>query len=212
MGKIGYHSSDARARVEAPERAPSQHRDLHGRPQVELLTPTPPPEAIRKLTAIEGLRIAPAILTTQEGPDHHLGPEAAGAVLILQGTFVDEHGAAAFFLKAAELFERLAVAPGFIRRFSFADGPHGYSIQLWRTAADAHAFFASDEHQAAMRELFQHRWAYSHFAALWEMTTPRQRVIFCQQCEGITPATDRACAGCGIELFDPFAVPSHAPP
>ena len=23
--------------------------------------------------------------------------------------------------------------------------------------------------------------------------------------------TDRVCVGCGIELFDPFAVPSHAP-
>jgi hypothetical protein len=48
------------------------------------------------------------------------------------------------------------------------------------------------------------------FAALWEMTTPRQRVIFCQQCDGVTPATDRVCVGCGTELFDPFANPSHA--
>ena len=36
MGKIGYHSSEARARVEAPERVTSQDRDLHGRPQVGL--------------------------------------------------------------------------------------------------------------------------------------------------------------------------------
>ena len=42
------------------------------------------------------------------------------------------------------------------------------------------------------------------------MTTPRQRVIFCQQCDGVTPATDRVCQGCGTELFDPFAVPSPA--
>jgi hypothetical protein len=55
-----------------------------------------------------------------------------------------------------------------------------------------------------MRELFQHRWAYSYFAALWEMTTLRQRVIFCQHCDGVTPATDRACEGCGAELFDPL--------
>jgi uncharacterized paraquat-inducible protein A len=61
-----------------------------------------------------------------------------------------------------------------------------------------------------MRDLFDQRWAYSHFAALWEMTTPRQRVIFCQQCDGVTPATDRVCVGCGTELFDPFAIPSHA--
>jgi hypothetical protein len=39
------------------------------------------------------------------------------------------------------------------------------------------------------------------------MITPRQRVIFCQQCDGVTAATDRVCVGCGTELFDPFAVP-----
>jgi hypothetical protein len=177
---------------------------------LELLTDPPPAEAIAKMTAIEGLRIVPTMLTTQQGPERHLGPEAAGAVLILQGTFVDKQRAAAFWLKAAELFERLATAPGFIRRFSFADGPRGYLIAFWCTPADPHAFFSSNEHQAVIRELFRQRWAYSHFAALWEMTTPRQRVIFCQQCDGVTPATDGVCVGCGTELFDPFAIPSHA--
>jgi heme-degrading monooxygenase HmoA len=177
---------------------------------LELLAMTPPAEVIAKITAIEGVRIVPTVLTTQQGLERHLGPEAAGALLILQGTFVDEQGAAAFWLKATELFERLAQAPGFIRRFSFADGPHGTLIALWRTASDAHAFFASDQHQAAMRELYRQRWAYSHFAGLWEMTTPRQRVIFCQQCDGVTPAKDRVCQGCSTELFDPFAVPSPA--
>ena len=70
--------------------------------------------------------------------------------------------------------EQLATAPGFIRRFNFTDGPHYTLLALWRTAADAHAFFSSDEHQAAMRELFRHRWQYSHFAGLWEMTAPRR--------------------------------------
>jgi hypothetical protein len=111
---------------------------------IELLTQPPPAEALAKITSIEGVRIAPTVLTTQQGPDRHLGPEAAGAVLILQATFVDEQSAAGFWLKVAELFERLAVAPGFIRRFSFFDGPHGYLIALWRTSADAHAFFSSE--------------------------------------------------------------------
>ena len=167
-------------------------------------------EAIARMTAIEGVRIVPTVLTTQQGPDGHLGPEAAGAVLILQATFVDEERRRGFWLTAAGLMERLATAPGFIRRFSFADGPHDTLIALWRTAADAHAFFSSDEHQAAMRDLFRDRWQYTHFAGLWEMTTPRQRVIFCQQCDGVTPATERVCSGCGTELFDPFAIPSHA--
>jgi hypothetical protein len=122
-GKIGYQSSDARAR------------------QLELVTQPPPAAVIAKLTAIEGVRISPTVLGTQQGPDRHLGPEGAGAVLILQATFVDEQRAAAFFLKATELAERLSVAPGFIRRFTFADGPHHTLIALWRTPADAHAFF-----------------------------------------------------------------------
>jgi heme-degrading monooxygenase HmoA len=177
---------------------------------LELLTMPPPPEVIAKLTAIKGVRIAPTVLTTQQGPDGHLGPEAAGAVLILQATFVDKQGAERFWLKAAELFELLAAAPGFIRRFSFADGPLGMLIAFWRTAADAHAFFSSNEHQAAMRDLYRQRGQYTHFAALWEMTTPHHRVIFCQHCDGVTPATESVCIGCGTELFDPFAISSHA--
>ena len=81
-------------------------------------------------------------------------------------------GAEAFWLAAAGLTGRLAVAPGFIRRFTFADGPHFTLIALWRTPADAEEFFSSDEHQAAMRQLFRDRWQYSHFAALWKMITP----------------------------------------
>jgi len=176
---------------------------------LELLTQPPPAEAIARMAAIDGVRIVPAMLATQQGPEGHLGPEAAAAVLILQATFVDEERAAAFWLTAAGLMERLAEAPGFIRRFTFADGPHYTLLALWHTAADAHAFFSSDEHQAAMGDLFRHRWQYSHFAALWELTTPRERVIFCQQCEGVTPATEGVCRGCGDDLFDPFSIPSQ---
>src|SRR4051794_29704282 len=176
---------------------------------VELLTQPPPPEAIARMTAIEGVRVTPTVVATQEGPDRHLGPEAAGAVLILQATFVDEDRAAEFWTAAAELMEHVATAPGFIRRFNFTDGPHYTLIALWRTVDDAHAFFAGAEHQAAVKGLYRHRWQYSHFAALWEMPAPRQRVIFCQKCDGVTRVTDRRCAGCGTELFDPYAVPSH---
>ena len=175
---------------------------------VELLTQPPPREAIEKMTAIPGVRIAPTMLGTQQGPDGHLGPEAAGAVLILQATFVDEDRAAEFWMTAAGLIARLATTPGFIRRFNFLDGPHYTLVAMWRTRADAIAFFSSDEHQTAMRELFRRRWQYSHFAALWERTTPHQRVIFCQQCDGVTPATDLVCVGCGTELFDPFVAQS----
>ena len=172
---------------------------------IELLTQPPPAEVIARMIAIPGVHVAPAILATQQGPAGHLGPEGAGALLLLQATFADEHRAAGFWRTASGLMERLASAPGFIRRFNFTDGPHYTLIAMWRTLADAHAFFASDEHQAAMRELFRNRWQYSHFAGLWEVATPRQRVIFCQECDGVTSVTEHCCSGCGIELYDPFA-------
>ena len=212
MAGISYHSSEAQVPARAPKRVRTPERDLHGRGQVELLTEPPPAEAIAKMTAIEGVRIVPTLLTTQQGPERHLGPEGAGAVLILHATFVDERGFQAFWVRAAALVEQLAEAPGFIRRFTFADGPLGYLIAFWRSPADAHAFFSRDEHQAAMRDLYRERWQYTHFAGLWELTTPRQRVIFCQQCDGVTPATEDICRACGTELFDPFASPSHAEP
>jgi heme-degrading monooxygenase HmoA len=177
---------------------------------VELLSQPPPAEAIARMSAIEGVQITPAMLATQQGPDGRLGPEAAGAVLLLQATFVDEDRLAAFFAQAATLMEQLATARGFIRRYTFADGPHYTLIALWRSVADAHTFFASEEHRAAMDELFRHRWQYTHFAALWELVAPRDRVVFCQHCDGITPTSEQVCRGCGVELFDPYASPSHA--
>ena len=176
---------------------------------IELLTTPPPPEVIGRMLAIDGVHAAPSMLGTQQGPDRHFGPEGAGAVLILQATFVDEARAAGFWNAAAGLMEKLAAAPGFIRRYNFADGPHYTLIALWRTLADAHAFFASDEHQAAMRELYRNRWQYTHFAGLWETATPRSRVIFCQVCDGVTPTTETHCGKCGTDLFDPYRSTSY---
>lgn len=176
---------------------------------MELLTTPPPVEAIARMVAIDGVEVTPTILASQQGPDRQLGPEAAGAILVLQATFADEERAAGFWQTAAGLMESLATFPGFIRRYNFADGPHYTLIAFWRTVADAHAFFSSDEHQAAMRALYEHRWQYSHFAGLWECGTPRERVIFCQTCDAVTPATAGSCAGCGGELFDPYAAVNH---
>jgi heme-degrading monooxygenase HmoA len=176
---------------------------------VELSTEPPPTDVIARMVAIEGVQVTPTILASQQGPDRHLGPEAAGAILLLQATFADAGRAAGFWQTAAGLMEKLATAPGFIRRYNFADGPHYTLIAFWRTTADAHAFFSSEEHQAAMRSLFEHRWQYSHFAGLWECGTPRERVIFCQQCDGVTPASAGVCGGCGSELFDPYGAVSH---
>jgi heme-degrading monooxygenase HmoA len=177
---------------------------------MDLVTSPPPDEAIAAMKAIDGVRIAPVTLNTQQGPEHHLGPEATGAILILQGTFAQEEAFNEFWTHVVRLMELLATAPGFIRRYNFADGPHFTLMAWWRTVEDAHAFFATSEHQAAMRMTFQRRWNYTHFAGLWQVASPRERLFFCQTCDGITPSTEASCRGCGTPLDDPYGA-SHVP-
>jgi heme-degrading monooxygenase HmoA len=154
------------------------------------------------MVAIPGAQITPTILATQRGPSGGLGPESAGAILMLQATFADPEGARGFWTAAVPLMEMLASAPGFIRRYSFPDGPTITLIALWRTAADARSFAATPEHRAAVHDLYQRRWQYSHFSAIWEMTSNHGRVIFCDNCEGVTPASEGVCRGCGASLAE----------
>jgi len=170
----------------------------------ELLTLPPPPAAIAAMAAIPRSQIASIVVGTQQGPDGHLGPEAAGAILMLQATFTDPEGSAAFWEALVPLFKLLESAPGFIRRYGFGDGPHNTLIAFWRTAEDARAFAARPEHRAAVRGLYQQRWQYSHFAAIWEMTTNHGRVVFCPSCQAVSPAADQRCGGCGAQLSDAY--------
>lgn len=170
----------------------------------ELLTSPPPASATARLTSIDGVRVAPTVLAVQDGVEGQCGPEAAGALLLLQATFTDADRAAQFWDRVADLMELLATAPGFIRRYNFADGGHFTLLALWRTAADADAFFAGTAHQDAMRDLYAERWQHTHFAGLWEQRAPRQRVIFCDTCTGVTSASEAACRGCGHPQVDPY--------
>jgi heme-degrading monooxygenase HmoA len=165
----------------------------------QLLTTPPPAEAIAAMAAIARTQNTLTVLGTQQGPDGHLGPEAAGAILMLQASFTDSDRFAAFWATLIPLLELLESAPGFIRRYGFADGPHHTLIAFWRTADDARAFAARPEHRAAVRDLYQQRWQYSHFAGIWEMTSSHGRVIFCPFCQAVTPAAEQRCSGCGVE-------------
>ncbi|WP_151084063.1 antibiotic biosynthesis monooxygenase family protein [Nocardioides cynanchi] len=171
---------------------------------MDLVTAAPPEEAIAAMAAIDGLNMVPITLNTQTGPERQLGPESAGAILILQGTFIDEERFAEFWMHVADLMQLLADAPGFIRRYNFAEGPHYTLIALWRSIEEAHGFFSRPEHQAAMRTSFERRWNYTHFAGLWEAASPRPRLFFCQTCEGVMPSPEPSCTGCGADLPDPF--------
>ena len=172
----------------------------------ELIVSPPPPDAIAAMVAMPGTQITPSILATQRGPDGGCGPESAEAILMLQATFADPAGATSFWQAAVRLLELLESAPGFIRRYSFPDGPSITLLALWRTAADAKAFAATPEHRAAVRELYAQRWQYSHFSALWEMTSNHGRIIFCPSCEAVTPAREGTCRGCGDALVDVYAI------
>lgn len=172
----------------------------------QLLILPPPPETITAMEAIPRSQTAPALFGIGQGPDGDLGPEAAGAVLMLQATFSDPDGCAAFWKALVPLLELLQAAPGFIRRYGFADGPHSTLIAFWRTADDARAFAARPEHRATVRDLYQQRWQYSHFAAIWEMASNHGRMIFCPSCRAVTPAAQQRCSGCGAEQSGAYRV------
>lgn len=172
---------------------------------VELLVAPPPSDAIAAMAAIPRLAITPSILVTQQGPgeDGQLGPESAGAVLLLQATFATQEGADQFWASAVGLMALLAEAPGFIRRYSFPDGPTISLLALWRTVDDAHAFAASPEHRAAVRGLYQGGWQHTHFSAVWELHHNHGRIAFCA-CGAATPIGDGTCSSCDEPLLDVF--------
>jgi len=173
----------------------------------ELVTGPPPAGATAAIAAVPGVRVVPAVLNCQDGPEHHLGPEDAGAVLMLQGTFTDGDLFVEFWDRVAVMMSLLAQAPGFIRRWNFADGPHYTLIALWRSLDDAQAFFDRPEHQASMRSTFERRWNYTHFAGLWSAAGSSRRLFFCPTCDGVVPSTASSCTGCGTPLPDPFGGP-----
>ncbi len=172
---------------------------------VELLVAPPPSDAIVAMAAIPRLTITPSILVTQQGPgeDGQLGPEAAGAILLLQATFATQEGADQFWESAVGLMTLLADAPGFIRRYSFPDGPTISLIALWRTVDDARAFAATPQHREAVRGLYKGGWQHTHFSAVWELHHSHDRVAFCA-CGAATPIGARQCSSCAEPLLDVF--------
>lgn len=166
----------------------------------------PHPEAMARMLAIPGVSADPTMLIRHEGPGAG-GPETAGAVLMLQTTFTSEEGARDFWDAAAPLMELLSDAPGFIRRYTFPEPNCGTLIAFWRTLEDAKAFARLPEHREAVKGLYRGRWQQSHFTGMWELASDHGRVIFCDHCDGITPAHEGVCSGCGRDLADIYRSP-----
>ena len=166
----------------------------------------PPNDSIKATVgAISGVRFTPGVVVGQEGPEGHLGPEAAGAVLILHVTLADEDSADRFWRTTTSVKQSLPEAPGFIRLFSLFEGVSGYLVAFWRTVEDARSFAQSSRHQAAMDAFDRERFQYSHFVGLFTADRAHVRNIYCDMCGHATSMPAEVCAGCGNPLHDVFA-------
>lgn len=168
----------------------------------------PGAETLEALGSIPGVRFTPGTVTGQTGPEAGLGPEAAGALLVLHFTSVDEDATRRFWEVNLPVIRRLSSAPGFIRRFSCVEGPNVYLVAFWKTAEDAKAFIRSAEHREAVKALYNARILYSHFVGMWTAASVHQRLIFCPACGQATPTPADTCSGCGTALTDVFATGS----
>lgn len=161
----------------------------------------PEGETAARMAAFPGSRFTPGVVFSVE--KERVGPEAAGAVLILQGTLADAEKAQQFWARAASTIDSALSSTGFIRLIGFGDGPETYALAFWRTLEDAEAYAKQLPHREAVKELYATGNQYSHFAALFAAPHPRTRHIFCDQC-GVQNDVRERCAQCGNPLVDSF--------
>jgi heme-degrading monooxygenase HmoA len=161
----------------------------------------PEGETAARLGALPGSRFTPGVVFSVE--KEQVGPEAAGAVLILQSTLADAEKAAQFWARAASTIESALGSTGFIRLIGFGDGPETYALAFWRTIEEAEAYAKQLPHREAVKELYATGNQYSHFAGLFSAPRARKRHIFCEQC-GVQNDVRERCAQCGNPLVDSF--------
>ena len=171
-------------------------------PTLQYYPPTEEAGAI--VSQIPGVRFTEVPVLAVDGPDGALGPEAAGAILHLHMTMVDEEKTRAFWKQVALTLQAAASAPGLIRFVAIADGLSQDAVGWWRSVADAKAFARSAAHRTAMEEMDRDRFEYTHFAGLWELVEQRERHSVCDACGASTTMPATACVSCGTEIADVF--------
>lgn len=149
-------------------------------------------------------RMTPGAVGGLDGPRGPLGPELAGALTLAYGAFADAASAQRGYRAFADIQRAMLTADGFIRWFSFADGPHGYGLGLWRTAEEAVAFVRGQHHRAAVAEQHRAPFEYSQFAGIWTAHTIGRRTRYCPACRTRTSAPEQGCRKCGRRLDDGF--------
>jgi heme-degrading monooxygenase HmoA len=173
-------------------------------PTLQVFPPNADNEAL--FAQIPGLRQTPIPVIGFDGPDGELGPEAAGAVVVLHMTMVDEQRTQHFWRQVALTCKAASETPGFIRMIAFFDGCANWALGFWRTVEDAKTYATGRAHREAIADMKTHQFEYSHFAGLFQAVLPRTREMWCDQCgtEVLMPAD--TCPACGNELVDVFAI------
>ena len=161
------------------------------------------------LGSIPGARFTEGVVFAVDGPEP-VGPEAASAVLVLQGTLDRDDKAQQFWSRAAVTLRAASESPGFIRFIAFGDGLSNYALGFWRTHDDAMAFFRSSSHREAVKELDETGNQYGHFAGLFTTEKPHERHVYCDACGTRNVVPRERCATCGNELVDVFKTQTSA--
>ena len=149
-------------------------------------------------------RWTPGAVGGLDGPAGPLGPELAGALTLTYGSFADNDSAQRGYHHFTDIQQAMLSADGFIRWFSFVDGPHGYGLGQWASTEQALAFVRGQHHRAAVSEQHRNPFEYSQFAGIWSAHTIGRRTMHCPACSARTAAPATACSGCGRALNDGF--------
>jgi hypothetical protein len=146
----------------------------------------------------------PGAVGRLSGPGN-LGPEHAGALSLVFSTFTEAESAQRAYRRFTDAQCALRSTPGFLRWFSFVDGPHGYGLGWWRHADDAMAFARSRIHRDLVAEQRTEGLEYSQFAGIWSAHRLGRRNFYCPSCTTVTAAPSTSCGRCGQALDDGFA-------
>jgi heme-degrading monooxygenase HmoA len=175
-------------------------------PTLQVFPPSPENEAL--FGEIPTWRVTPIPVVAFDGPepDGSLGPEAAGAVLVLHMTMVDEERTQAFWRQVALVCKAASETKGFIRMIAFFDGMANWALGFWRTVEDALAFARSAAHTAAIAEMREKNFEYTHFACVYQPVEPRLRHAYCDRCDTEIVMPQETCPACGNEIADVFRI------
>jgi hypothetical protein len=167
-----------------------------------------PPNAENEalFSEIPGLRQTPIPVIAFDGPEGHLGPEAAGAVLVLHMTMVDGERTQAFWRQVALVCKSASATPGFIRMVAFFDGMANWALGFWKSVEEAQRFAKADVHRGAIAEMHETNFEYMHFAGLYSPVEARPRHAYCERCGTEIVMPKDVCPSCGNELADVFAL------